>query len=446
MPAIYPDIRFNSSTGSDTAASGAGPSVAVTGTAAAHTNGVASTTITLTNSPDLSGVATDGSAAIWLNTTSGRQWSKITAKDDTAKTVTVENSFTIASGSAVNYAIGGKRATFNETNSRKLFTSDVGTYWTITTETDQSLTSSIACTFNPSQFYIRGDSDTNHRVITQTANAACFSSFNAANLWFLNLKFQCTAATKTSAGAYSGGGNNAPRFFNCIIGDSTNTLSYAASGVVNAVCVFTNCYIATTSTAISTSGASTSIYIENCFFNMPVGIKTLSYLSSSIADIRRSIFKNGTIAIELYSGVATILNNVFYGQSTNAIQSTSTVLSGRIENNIFHSCTVPITLSSSQPSIGFILNRNCFYNSGANSNTPTDPYQISSDPQFANIGTNDFRVGNSALIGVSYPFNNQNLGISSGTGCSLDVGAGQEAGGSGGGLLLPRAMNGGYSA
>jgi hypothetical protein len=53
MPA--PSFVFNNSTGSDTAASGAGPSSAVTGTAAAHTGGSASTTITLTNSTDLSG-------------------------------------------------------------------------------------------------------------------------------------------------------------------------------------------------------------------------------------------------------------------------------------------------------------------------------------------------------------------------------------------------------
>src|SRR5574343_971677 len=105
-----PNIVFNASTGSDTAASGAGPASAVTGTAAAHTNGSASTTITLTNSPDLSGVATDGSHCLWMDTASGRQFSKITGADDAANTVTVEDSFNIASASAVNYAIGGKRA------------------------------------------------------------------------------------------------------------------------------------------------------------------------------------------------------------------------------------------------------------------------------------------------------------------------------------------------
>lgn len=123
-----PTIVYNASTGSDTAASGAGPGTAVTGTAAAHTGGSASTTITLTNSPDLSGVATDGSAAIWLNTTAGtRHLSKITAVDNGADTVTVEDSFTIASGSAVNYAIGGKRAgPQNDTSRRDLLDGKAG--------------------------------------------------------------------------------------------------------------------------------------------------------------------------------------------------------------------------------------------------------------------------------------------------------------------------------
>jgi len=114
-----PTLEYNSSTGSDTAASGAGPATAVTGSSAAHTGGSPSTTITLTNTPDLSGVATDGSAAIFLATSSGsRHLSKITGVDDGADTVTVEDSFNIAAGSAVNYAIGGKRQTLIADTSR----------------------------------------------------------------------------------------------------------------------------------------------------------------------------------------------------------------------------------------------------------------------------------------------------------------------------------------
>ena len=115
-----PTIVYNATSGSDTAASGAGPATAVTGTAAAHTGGASSTTITLTNTPDLSGVATDGSAVIWINDTAGnRHLSKITAVDDGADTVTTEDSFNIAAGSAKDYAIGGKRKTLENDTSNK---------------------------------------------------------------------------------------------------------------------------------------------------------------------------------------------------------------------------------------------------------------------------------------------------------------------------------------
>ena len=109
-----PTLTYDAAGGSDTAASGAGPSTAITGSNAAHTSGIAKTVITLTNSPDLSGVATDGSHAIWLGVSSGRRLSKITGVDNSAKTVTVEDSFTINDGAfAVDYAIGGKRQTLD---------------------------------------------------------------------------------------------------------------------------------------------------------------------------------------------------------------------------------------------------------------------------------------------------------------------------------------------
>jgi hypothetical protein len=119
----FPVILIDSATGSDTAASGAGPAAAVTGTSAAHTAGVASTTITLTNSPNLSGVATDGSAAIFLNiaTAGTRNFSRITAVDNVGKKVTVEDSFTIATASAVTYAIGGRRVSLGSATSSKLW-------------------------------------------------------------------------------------------------------------------------------------------------------------------------------------------------------------------------------------------------------------------------------------------------------------------------------------
>jgi hypothetical protein len=125
MPVAFPTIIINNSTGSDTAASGAGPGdgttagSALTGSAAATDS--AGTTVTLDGSPDLAAVATDGSHAIWLsNATAGaRNWARITAKDNTAKTVTVAEAFAV-SLAGKSWAIGGKRAAIGSASSIRL--------------------------------------------------------------------------------------------------------------------------------------------------------------------------------------------------------------------------------------------------------------------------------------------------------------------------------------
>jgi len=76
-------------------------SVVLQAAAAAHTNGVSSTTITLTGSPDLSSVATDRSMAVRLGSTNYT----IVGKDDGAKTLTVSAAANIPLASPVDYII-----------------------------------------------------------------------------------------------------------------------------------------------------------------------------------------------------------------------------------------------------------------------------------------------------------------------------------------------------
>jgi hypothetical protein len=84
--------------------------VIVSGTAAAHTNGTSSTTVTLTNTPNLSGVflasadGRDWRSYLWLNVNGGT-WSQLTAVDDGADTVTGTVAVNISSGAAVDYRI-----------------------------------------------------------------------------------------------------------------------------------------------------------------------------------------------------------------------------------------------------------------------------------------------------------------------------------------------------
>lgn len=120
----FPVIVYNASSGSDTAASGAGPATALTGSGAISGDGAGGGTQTeidlSADTPDLSGVATDGSDAIYLATGSGeRHLFRITAVNDTTDIVTVDTApdTSIDTGSAVSWAIGGKRQTLvNDTS------------------------------------------------------------------------------------------------------------------------------------------------------------------------------------------------------------------------------------------------------------------------------------------------------------------------------------------
>jgi hypothetical protein len=76
-------------------------SIVLQATAAAHTNGATSTTITLTGSPDLTPVATDRSMSVRL----GSSNRVITGKDNVAKTLTIENAVNIPLASPVDYII-----------------------------------------------------------------------------------------------------------------------------------------------------------------------------------------------------------------------------------------------------------------------------------------------------------------------------------------------------
>jgi hypothetical protein len=212
--------------------------------------------VTLDGSPDLSGVATDGSHVLWLLTSTGLQYFAITAKDDTADTVTVTpNPAGTTTGRT--WAIGGKRATIDSTTSRNLFTTAIASGWTVSLESNFSVSSAIALRATVGDFAIgpvrvRGDSASTHRVITQTANAGIFTG--GTGMWiFSNLKFANSNATKTSAIALTPTGQHVA--INCIFGDGTNTLLDGVLASGNPSLLLIDCqFVSCTSHGISWLG------------------------------------------------------------------------------------------------------------------------------------------------------------------------------------------------
>jgi len=215
-------IKFNNLTGSDTQSSGLGPAVAVYGSGASTTG--ASNVVTGINTAGVS-----SGDLLWVQSSSGRQFSIITTVDSGSQVTCDDNFDNTESGRT--WAIGGKRATWDNADSRRLFGGDCAAGFVIETETDQSLTSTILLSHNKgaaNEFVtIRGSSA--HKTINQTVNDEIFdcANWSGGKNTFKYLKFTNTNASKGNANAIRIA-NQAETFTfkNCIFGDATNTLRY----------------------------------------------------------------------------------------------------------------------------------------------------------------------------------------------------------------------------
>jgi len=192
----YPTLVFNSGTGSDSAASGAGPATAVTGTTNAVTS---STTVTFAGSPDLSGVAQDGTAVLWVN---GVGFVRISTVDNVAKSCVVETALTCSAGTS--FAIGGKRATFDSTESRRLFAATSSPtalgatgQWTLQLEDDQLLTSTLTLAFTAGTDWltIQRDGSTLREIACNASGAAVFTCNTANRVRFKGIQGRHRHAT-----------------------------------------------------------------------------------------------------------------------------------------------------------------------------------------------------------------------------------------------------------
>jgi hypothetical protein len=449
-----PIVVFNTTTGSNTLASGAGPAVAVTGTSAAHTNGVTTNIITLTNSPNLSTVPTDGSAVLWMNTASPtRQFSKITGVNNSSKTVTVEDNFAIASGSARNYAIGGKRATWS--GSDRLFRLDVKAGWTIETETDQ--TGSISPCAEGSggdlvngPITIRGSEP--HKRLIQNASGSCISmnksgSSNAVKIHIKNLKLvNNTQNSSTSkSAAYGVGCAGTPEFVmeNCILGDEIDSLNYCLAAISSTdipVATFINCdfiFGLNSGTIVQYGG---TLRFIGCRFdnnkNTSLAVASGSGgLDGRIEIINCLFIRNGGDAIQLRDLMrgGTVVGCTMAQGSSGTSTAINLIYAGTkivIYNNNIKTFSRGISIYAGGASgdfrSGYIDFNNYF--------DVTQPYYDLAfpgandtvlDPQFKNVNILDHTIGTN-LRAKGFPSSSRNIGANqSATKTYVDIGAAQ---------------------
>ena len=227
LPVIIIDV--NAVGASDTAASGAGPSTALTGTAASFATDV----ITLDGSPSLADVAVDGSHVIYLLTSTGVRYFKITAKDDSAKTVTVTPN-PAGTDTGLTWAIGGRRLSLNDASTKRLLddgtTGDAMPGWIVQFASGHTETTT-------SQIRIRRNGDTTDGpitlqgepgaatmpIITANFNGVMFTSGAGNGHQFKYFEVRNSNATKTaSMFLQSGSGGLHALIEGMIIGHATN--------------------------------------------------------------------------------------------------------------------------------------------------------------------------------------------------------------------------------
>lgn len=461
-----PKILFNSSSGSDTQASGAGPATAIFGTGASLNS---TTSVDLSaDSPNLSGVATDGSACLWVNTATGRQFAKITAVNNTTKIVTVALAYGVTA-TGLTWAIGGKRATLDDANSRKLFGTATGTQyslgwqagWECVLETDQIITSTLILSGPGATGFaiFRSNTPGTIRTITCSANQAALDWVIAgwiSTFQITDIKIQNSNATKTSAhGIISSGSGSARTLLlrRCIIGDPSNTLQGGVTTTFSAIdCCFQNC-----AGKVLTATGNFNLY--GCVFRNNTGNPTIE-TNGGVFSIVRCLFHNNSndnlqMNHSQIPGTAFIADCTFDEAGGSALSN----LLGSGGANGYHAINCNLTKSGAFGMRGGLLNElpnssatNCNFGSGADANTSgaynsgvLEYNNLTVNGTYANRSGKDYSPA-AGIKAKGLPLSPATLGASQAVPTSsIDIGSFQSAGGGGGSIFFRPGMSGGMN-
>ena len=447
MTTINGPVIFNDGAGSDSAASGVGPSTAVTGTGGS-TDGTSTVDLSA-DSPDLSGVSA-GDLFYLHDPTSGRQFSVIASVDDGADTVTCDDSFTNTE-SGLTWAIGGKRATFDDSASRRLFTTDGSGGWWLETETDQTLNGDISTSAH--SILVRGAASADHPVITQANNDYHFQGNRSGGTIFLqNLKLQNSNGTKTNAiGVRANASNATYHIIDCILGDATNQLlkgfdhAQFTGNYLIQNCVVEEC----TDSGIDIINQS-NMKVYDCVIrnNGAYGIVCVTNTSSKECHVHNCLFYGNATAgyYNRAAGGSEVCYCTFFDEVRGIYITHSANPHFIARSNIFKNCT---TGSHHAGNNGLYINNN-FHGNGTDIGTgsPRELNTTNLDPEFVSTGNadpydDDFTPGdNMKGIGACI-----DKGLAAVGECDLGAIQIPPAGGGGGSsVLIPRGMSGGFPA
>jgi Right handed beta helix region len=474
-----PVILVNATGGSDTQASGAGPSTALFGTTDASTDATG-LIVTLTAGTDLSGVLTDGSHVIFLNdTTAGaRNFGKITAtagSGGATPTVTVSNAFGV-SLTAKSWAIGGVRASVGSTTSLKMFSNnsaagDAMPGWVVEMQSGHAETVSVAVPMRRAgdavdgPVTLRGESGAaTMPILTSSANGVLIE-FRASFNQVVDVEFRNTNATKTASVAVT--------WITSVMGCRvrgvrvTHATNKFWRGFVGATVkmMVENCHVANCANIgiVSSTGGGLKLIgstVRNCGSHGVTLTAGVSSLEHVITKCR--IYGNAGDGINRNNGASgsdsmTITHNTIHGNAGDGIQmdqpaasatsfSAVWVESNQITSNGGFGLNLSGTSMTAEAWQAFnnrMTHNNTWNNtSGACNLSGVVENDADVDPSYTDAANGDFTIG-AATRAVGYRTANW-FDFSSRPYFDIGSEQHQDAGG-GGGLILSRPMNGGYS-
>lgn len=465
----YPVILVNSATGSDSAASGAGPSTALTGSSAS--TDATGLVVTLSGSPSLTNVATDGSHVLFLDDTTSnvRNFGSIAAKDDVAKTVTITTGEAFrASASGLSWAIGGKRASVNASPSSRLWAlgvaaGDAMPGWTVRMESGH--------TESGGQITFRRHGDVTGGYITLEGDPAAAtvptytSSSNAISMPPNYIRVQNFALRKSGASGGTGVilSPNSVAFRMQIQNNSGVKFATGIDSTFSTGSVVEQNYIETV------TGVGVIAAIEQRFaYNVVLGCGSfgihLTGPTTRLPEIIGNIIAGGSsdgIRIANTSDFAvirnlTIFGNTIHGNSGDGIEFSSS----STQRAVFHALVIAsnhitgnggygLNFSGSSVTdelisrLGGRIACNNFGTGGtANTSgianftlTTSGSDNVSLDPGYTNAASNDFSV-NANTAAKGFPLTLIGAGAISGNQSYVDIGALQRQASSGGGVPL----------
>jgi len=378
---MEPVIRYDASSGSDTAASGAGPDPAIGGSpnVATVVAGPSSVIELTTGTPltvvDLSDVATDGSHVIWMDTPSGRKLSKIVGKVlgnsflGIEAQVTVEDTFSFAG--SVTFAIGGKRETLKDRNDFKegwTIEFESGVYeisntWTIPVSIFSSVGFNIrAASGAPTKPIIRNTSTTSStamllfsnntsirgiRFENNSTNSILSNTASVLSVVFVDCDFIGAANSSTAScmGYYNNNKFGMAGLFDGCYFEKCRYGAYWNGGRCNAPfinCRFFDCYYGIRT---STAGNNGHLQLNNCIFHelssFPLWIGTQNTWSNHVQNC--TFYDNGNDCVYWQGNnnkTLHIVNNIFVNNAGWAIRDAGSAIGYKYENwNVFHNNT-----------------------------------------------------------------------------------------------------------